>query len=330
MSSLTLSSALAPSPVRAEKSATHAAPAPDFAGVSHSPDAFSGHLAAWTRTRAGASAPGKTAPTVRRALPAFFAQATQTAAYKSENDDASFVERLANGTVVAGLFDGVTVPSRNHRAGHAICASVRERLRGNLLDKEDPHDVENVLANVIDEAVGLLEKLGGGAATTATVIAAVPLPTREWYLHVINAGNSRATAFMPDGTLDAITRVKPPGTPFAAVNTLSRGYAYKLEMSKLILPEGTLLLLTSDGIHDHIPDSRLWRNLGGAVEKAIARLRSAEPNGVVERLVRDFAVRLVEDATAAQERMQQTDDATAFALVLGDPTAALLAKSPRS
>ena len=36
---------------------------------------------------------------------------------------------------------------------------------------------EAVLSAVIEDAVAVLEKLGGGAATTASVLAAVPMPT---------------------------------------------------------------------------------------------------------------------------------------------------------
>jgi serine/threonine protein phosphatase PrpC len=326
MSSLSLSSAIAAPPATQESvSSVQTAPASELARLR--PDSLSGHLASWIRGRSGVPTSSKATQSLRVALPAFFAQATQTAAYKNENDDATFVERLADGSIIAGVFDGVTVPSRNHRAGHAVSAFVRDQLRSGLVEKDERRpSAEAVLSAVIEDAVGVLEKLGGGAATTASVLAAVPMPTRDWRVFVINAGNSRATALLPDGTVEAITRVKPPGTPFAAVNTLSRGYTYKLEISRLTAAAGSTLLLTSDGIHDHIPDTRIWRCLGAAVEASIQQSRRMPGELMVERLARDFVVRLVEEATAAQARAQQSDDATAFALILGDPTEALLQK----
>src|SRR5581483_5266303 len=56
------------------------------------PDTLSGHLPAWTRARTS-TANGRTTQKLRFAHAAFYAQATQTAGYKYENDDATFVER---------------------------------------------------------------------------------------------------------------------------------------------------------------------------------------------------------------------------------------------
>lgn len=292
-----------------------------------SPDSLSGRLPGSVRSRIWTAASGKTTQSLRLALPATFAQATQTAAYKFENDDASFVERLSEGTVVAGLFDGVTVPKRHHRAGHAVAAFVRERLRANLVEVGGRRPVvENVLASALEEAVGRLEGLGGGAATTATVVVAVPMRTRDWRVYVINAGNSRAAACRPDGTLDALTIAKPAGTAFAAVNTLTAGYRYRREASKVTAAAGTIVLLTSDGVHDHVPDRGIWQEHGRAVESV---LRQPRGDDAVERLIRAFVENTVTRATAAQERIQRPDDATAVALLLGDPTTELDQKRVR-
>src|SRR5262245_10508796 len=70
------------------------------------------------------------------ALPVFFAQATRTASYKQDNDDATFAERLADGLILAGLFDGVTLPKRTVRPGHVVGAFVRERLRTTLVARD--------------------------------------------------------------------------------------------------------------------------------------------------------------------------------------------------
>jgi serine/threonine protein phosphatase PrpC len=304
---------------------TAAVPAPNH--IIPRPDSLSGFLPGWVRSKSWTAASGKTTQSLRMALPASFAQATQTAAYKFENDDASFIERLAEGTLVAGLFDGVTVPKRHHRAGHAVAAFVRERLRAHLVETDGRRPiVENVLASAIEEAVFVLDRLGGGAATTATVLVAVPMRTRDWRLYVINAGNSRATAFLPDGTVEPLTVVKPAGTSFAAVNTLTAGYRYRREASKVTKLAGTIVLLTSDGVHDHVPDSKVWQELGRAVE---ATLQASPSAGAVERLARTFAENTVVRATRAQEAIQRTDDATAVALVLGDPSGALDQKRPR-
>src|SRR5689334_10485508 len=67
------------------------------------PDSLSGHLPAWVRSRSGTRATGATTQNLRIAHAAFFAQATLTAAYKLENDDATILERLADGQMVAGL-----------------------------------------------------------------------------------------------------------------------------------------------------------------------------------------------------------------------------------
>src|SRR4051812_14154359 len=88
-------------------------------GITLRPDSASGHLPGWVRSRLTTTAAGVTTQSLRMALPTFFGLATQTAAYKYENDDATFLDRLGDGTVIAGLFDGVTVPKRNNRAGHA-------------------------------------------------------------------------------------------------------------------------------------------------------------------------------------------------------------------
>jgi serine/threonine protein phosphatase PrpC len=258
--------------------------------------------------------------------PVFFAQSTRTATYKTENDDAVFVERFPDGSVVAGLFDGVTVPKRSNRSGHAVCAFVQERLKTGLVERDGRRPVvEMVLAGALTDASAVLEKVGGGAGTTATVVVGIPMPTGSWRLYVINAGNSRATVFLPDGTLEPITRIKPPGTPFAAVNTLSPGYTYKLESSRTTVPGGTLVLLTSDGIHDHIPDTTIWSVLGRAVHGVLgANGNGAAPaGGLLQRLARGFADTVVERAAAVQDQKHQSDDATALALLLDAPVATL-------
>jgi hypothetical protein len=188
-------------------------------------DCFSGHLPGWVRSRFGGPASAKQGTQeLRIALPVSFAQATRTASYKNENDDATFLERLADGFLVSALFDGVTIPKRNYRAGHAVAGFVREHLRSQLVDRDGRRPVvETVLGNALQEAVSALEKLGGCAATTATVLVAAPMRSGEWRLYAVNAGNSRATVFAPDGTLDPLTRVKPPGTPVAALTPLSHG-----------------------------------------------------------------------------------------------------------
>src|SRR4051794_38715156 len=97
------------------------------------------------------------------ARPVFFAQVTRTAPYKQDNDDAVFVDRLEDGTVIAGLFDGVTVPKRMNRSGHAVCAFVRERLKSGLVERDGRRpSVETVLAATIQDSAGVLEKVGGG------------------------------------------------------------------------------------------------------------------------------------------------------------------------
>src|SRR5262245_28520955 len=103
------------------------------------------------------------------ALPVFFAQATRTAAYKQESDDATFAERLADGRILAGLFDGVTLPGRSVRPGHVVGAFVRERLRTALMGRDGEGRapiIANVLARAIEDAGSVLDGLGGGAATT--------------------------------------------------------------------------------------------------------------------------------------------------------------------
>jgi serine/threonine protein phosphatase PrpC len=275
---------------------------------------LSGALPAWSPGRAGSPA-----------RPVFFAQTTRTAPYKNDNDDASFVERLADGTVLAGLFDGVTIPKRSYRTGHMVSAFVRDRLKVRLAPRDDGRRpiVETELASAIQDSVAVLEKTGGGAATTATVVAAVPMSTGSWRTYVINAGNSRATLFLPDGTLQPLTRLKPPGTPFAAVNTLSHGYLYKLELSKVTLPAGSIVLLTSDGIHDHVPDDTLWAVLGRAVQAVLVGGGDPSAGGLIQRLARRFTDAVVESATEAQERARLADDATALALLLDAPVATL-------
>jgi serine/threonine protein phosphatase PrpC len=269
------------------------------------PDSLSGHLPSWVRSRSGTAVSGKTTQQIRIAHAAFY--------------------RLSYGMIIGGLFDGVTVPKRSNRAGHVVSAFVRERLRANLAEVDGVKPtVETVLADTLEESIAtVLEPLGGGAATTATVIAAAPLSTREWQIFVINAGNSRATVFAPDGTITPITRLKPPGTPFTAVNTLTSGYRYKVEASKLTIPAGAILLLTSDGVHDHVSDTAIWFTLGRAVEAALRVPGRGQTEGIVERLVRSFAEDIVEYGTRVQAQTQKTDDATALALLLGDPTAAL-------
>lgn len=287
-----------------------------------SPDSLSGYLPGWVRGRTWTAASGKQTQSLRLALPAFYACATQTAAYKYENDDATFVERLWDGTIIAGIFDGVTIPKRNTRAGHAVSTFIREKLRATLVEVDGRRPViEECLASAIEEAVGVLDGLGGGGATTATVLVAEPMRTRDWRLYVLNAGNSRATVFLPDGTLVPITRIKPAGTSFAAVNTLTAGYRYKREASKATTPAGTIALMTSDGVHDHVADTDVWTDLGRAVE---ATLRRPEPS--VERLVRTFMEGVVRRATAAQDEAKRPDDTTALALLLGDPTEAFAQK----
>ncbi len=289
------------------------------------PDSLSGHLPAWVRSRSGTTATGATTQKIRVALSAFFAQATQTATYKFDNDDATFLERLSDGMIIAGLFDGVTIPKRDHRTGHALSAFIKERLRETLIEKDGRRPiVEEVLANAMQDSVGVLDRLGGGAATTATVLVALPMPNGDWRLYVINAGNSRATLFLPDGTLEPITRIKPPGTPFAAINTLSQGYLYKRETAKLTAPAGTIVLLTSDGIHDHVADMDVWFDLGRAVNATI----EGPSEHLVERLTRAFVEGLVEHASEVHARVQRSDDTTAIALVLSDPTRELSQKRP--
>jgi serine/threonine protein phosphatase PrpC len=282
-------------------------------GLPLRPDSLSGRLAGWTRAS-------------RTALPAFFAQGTQTASYKQENDDATFLERLPEGLIAAGLFDGVTVPKRHYRAGRAVSTWVSERLRTALAEVEGrPPLVENVLSATLEDAVTeVLDPLGGGAGTTATVVVAVPLRDGDWRVYTINAGNSRATLFLPDGTVYPLTRLKPPGTPFVAVNTLSSGYRYQVETSKVTAAAGTLVLLTSDGIHDHVRDSSIWVDLGRAVEAALDGELGARD--VAERLTRAFVEDVIARATAAQAEVQRPDDTTALALLLGDPTADLESK----
>jgi len=288
------------------------------------PDCHSGHLPGWVRSRLWTAASGKTTQSLRLALPVSFGVATQTAAYKLENDDATVLERLAEGTLVAGIFDGVTIPRRNHRAGHTVAAFVRERLRANLLEADGRRPiVENVLASAIEESVGVLERLGGGAATTATVLVAVPMRTRDWRLYLINAGNSRATAFHADGTVEPLTLIKPVGASFAAVNTLTAGYRYRREASKVTKPAGTLVLLTSDGVHDHVPDRTIWADLGRAVESV---LRAPHSDSDLERLVRAFVENAVARAVVAQQRIARPDDTTAMAILLGDPGVELAQK----
>jgi serine/threonine protein phosphatase PrpC len=283
---------------------------------SASPDivsTLSGALPGWSPGRPGVPA-----------RPVFFAHATRTASYKNDNDDAVFVERLPDGMVVAGLFDGVTVPKRNNRSGHAVCAYVRDRLKVTLVERDGRRPVvETVVAAALQESVALLEKAGGGAATTATVLVGMAMPTGSWRLYVINAGNSRATVFLPDGTLEPITRIKPPGTPFAAVNTLSQGYAYKLESTRATVPPGTLVLLTSDGIHDHVPDTAIWGGLGSAVQAVLNGNGAGQTGGLLQRLARGFADVVVERAVRAQERAHLSDDSTALALLLDAPVATL-------
>jgi serine/threonine protein phosphatase PrpC len=255
--------------------------------------------------------------------PVFFAQVTRTASYKHENDDAAFVERLPDGTVIVGLFDGVTVPKRSNRSGHAVCAFVRDRLKADLVERDGRRpSVETVLAATIQDSAGVLEKVGGGAGTTATVVVAVPVSTGSWRLYVINAGNSRATVFLPDGTLEPITRIKPPGTPFAAVNTLSYGYAYKLESTRATVSAGTLLLLTSDGVHDHIPDTAIWAGLGRAMQGVLEGGAEAT-GGILQRLASSFADAVVKHAATAQETARLSDDSTVLALLLDAPVAIL-------
>jgi len=264
------------------------------------------------------------------ALPVFFAHATRVAAYKQENDDATFAERRPDGLILAGLFDGVTLPGRSLRAGHIVGAFVRERLRTALSERDHegrPPIIANVLARAVEDSVNVLDDLGGGAATTATVVVAAPMRTREWRLYVINAGNSRATAFLPDGTITPLTRPKPPGTSFAAINTLTAGFRYHREASTMTAPSGTTLLFTSDGIHDNIPDSRVWVTLGRTVESSLIEPSQASP--VVPRLARAFVESIVEQAVRVQERAQRPDDATALAVVLGDPTPAFEPKRQR-
>jgi hypothetical protein len=151
--------------------------------------------------------------------------------------------------------------------------------------------------------------------------------TRDWRLYLINAGNSRATAFLPDGSVEPLTVVKPAGSSFAAINTLTAGYRYRREATQVTKLQCTIVLLTSDGVHDHVPDSKVWQELGRAVE---ATLRAPQSDEAVERLARTFAENAVARATRAQEAVQRTDDATAVALVLGDPLGALDQKRIRS
>jgi serine/threonine protein phosphatase PrpC len=296
------------------------------------PDCVSGYLPGWVRSRFGGPASAKQGTQeLRIALPVSFAQATRTAIYKNENDDATFLERMADGGLVCALFDGVTIPKRNYRAGHAVSSFVRDFLRTHLVDRDGRRPVvETVLANALQESVGVFEKLGGGAATTASVVVGVPMRDGDWRLYAVNAGNSRATIFAPDGTLDPLTRVKPPGTPFAALNTLSHGYPYKLESTKLTVPAGTIVLLTSDGVHDHIRDTEIWSALGSATATVLGEAWKAPESGVLERLARLFVERVVEQSTLAQERVQRPDDTTALAVLLGDPIDALAQKRPRA
>jgi serine/threonine protein phosphatase PrpC len=290
-------------------------------GIAPRPDGISGHLPGWLRSRSTTTAAGTASHSFRMALPAYFAQATQTAAYKYENDDATFVERLGDGLVIAALFDGVTIPKRHNRAGHAVSAFVRERLRASLLETDGRRPiVETVLAKALEDAVGVLERVGGGAATTATVVVAAPIRHGDWRLYTINAGNSRATLLLPDGTLDPMTRVKPPGTSFAIANTLTAGYRYKLETSKVTVPQGSIVLFTSDGVHDHLRDSEIWVDLGRTVQEILAEADRLDSRGLVEPLLRRFTETLVSHAAATQAKAARPDDTTALALVLGDPS----------
>jgi serine/threonine protein phosphatase PrpC len=298
-------------------------------GITPRPDGLSGHLPGWLRSRSVTAANGTTSASFRIALPALFAQATQTAAYKNENDDATFVERLGDGLIIAGLFDGVTVPKRHNRAGHVIAGFVRERLRSALVETDGRRPiVESILAKALEDAVGVLERVGGGAATTATVVVASPIRHGDWRLYTINAGNSRATLLLPDGTLDPMTRVKPPGTSFAIANTLTAGYRYKLETSKVTAPAGSTVLFTSDGVHDHLRDSEMWIDLGRSVEASLLDARQMGARGLAERVLRTFAETLVTHATVTQTRSARPDDTTAMTLLLGDPAKALEQKLP--
>lgn len=177
----------------------------------------------------------------------------------SRCDDVFSVRRRADGGINLALADGVT--RGDH--GHAAALAVVRHCTGWIKPPSDPsrawHDWMLAGENVAASAV---RRAGGSRGAACMVAAAVDVDGWAWLSHV---GDCRAYLLVPDryGRLDArpLTRDEtfrehgirpPPGIPHRnPMRMLGLGTIARIGIRHFLLPPGSGLLLTTDGVHEY-------------------------------------------------------------------------------
>jgi protein phosphatase len=229
-------------------------------------------------------------------------------------------DRHAIGTGVFAVADGVGGhPGGGHAAGRVIERAVRlaERMQ-RALARSRRSPKRELLAEIPARCQALLRDDAGHNPELAGMATTLVLAVVAWpYAHVVNAGDSRCYLYR-GGRLTQVTTDQTVAADLAAAgairgddvsrspmrNVLSSSvtsgpHDVRPELKRVQLKEGDWLLLTTDGLHESVPEAAMARALGGAT--------------TVEAACRE----LIQAARSAGA----SDDATAVAVRLGQSRA---------
>ena len=204
---------------------------------------------------------------------------------RAANEDRVLAERLADGSIVLAVADGVG----GLGGGEIASAETIRALHDKLVSARIDHPA-TVLARAFVHANERVRELYGPADVpmASTLVAAFVRDDRAW---VANLGDSRAYLFS-DGLLQQITRDHSLAaeqvsagvlTPEEAetskyANVITRGIGVSDELSPdgfgpIDLAAGSILLLCSDGLYRVVDEASIVEVLASAsIDQAAARL----------------------------------------------------------
>ena len=194
-------------------------------------------------------------------------------------------DRHAIGTGVFAVADGVGGhPGGGHAAERVVERAVRlaERMQ-RALARSRRSPKRELLAEIPARCQALLRDEAGQTPELAGMATTLVLAVVAWpYAHVVNAGDSRCYLFR-GGRLTQVTRDQTVAADLAAAgairgdevsrspmrNVLSSSvtsgrHDVRPELKRVELKEGDWLLLTTDGLHQSVPEAEMARVLGGA------------------------------------------------------------------
>lgn len=182
-----------------------------------------------------------------------------------KGEDREYVSRGTDGVIHAAVFDGV-----GGYTGGADAADAAREVFHRYARSEDVHTRHTPIADIFDKTVQHLQENNVDGYSTALAARAIK-KNGHYDLNVAGVGDSLGFALLPNGRLiqlnreesaaqDKLDQGKVPDLDDGRTITNSlgkKGYGGTKEAKSFMLPDGTLVLLTTDGITGDNESQRL-------------------------------------------------------------------------